>query len=158
MDVNWLYLLMPMSQSPTLEPEPKRPDSELELSTLHPPVHCVTEVGAPHLDNGSLTSEAFRQLKQHLDELREAPQEKQRRRSRRLEKKESEEPPSLPRPAVSLQPRHSARKRHSRQSRHDREQRGQPDSQVTDSQVLQVTYDDPESRRQRAKLLARIER
>ena len=32
------------------------------------------------------------------------------------------------------------------------------DSQVTDSQLLQVTYDDPEGRREKEKLLARIER
>ena len=32
------------------------------------------------------------------------------------------------------------------------------DSQVTDSQLLQVTYDDPEGRREKEKLLARVER
>ena len=32
------------------------------------------------------------------------------------------------------------------------------DSQVTDSQLLQVTYDDPEGRKEKEKLLARVER
>ena len=32
------------------------------------------------------------------------------------------------------------------------------DSQVSDSQLLQVTYDDPEGRKEKEKLLARVER
>ena len=122
-----------MFLSQTLEPESKQ---------------AVLELNPP--------SEAVRQLQQHLVELREAPQEKQRRRSRRLQKKETEEAPPPPLPVEV--PRHSPRKRSGRHARHSQERPGPQDSAVSDSQVMQVTYDDPDGRRERAKLMAIIER
>lgn len=100
-------------------------------------------------------SEAVRQLQQHLEELRGAQQEQsKRRRSRRLHNKDTKDPPILP-------PTHSPRKgrghhHHRRRGRLREEQL--TESQVSDSQLLQVTYDDPEGRREKAKLLARIQR
>jgi len=103
------------------------------------------------VDKTSSTSEAMKQLQQQLDELREAPGEKQRRRSRRLQKKEVE---ALP---LEGHQEPSPRKRHGRHDRRGQDRRGEGHGEVSNSQGAQVIYDDPEGRREKAKLFARIE-
>ena len=127
------------SSSSSIEPEAVNTDIEVQLQP-----------------NGKLTSdpsEAVRQLKQHLEELQEAPREHQkRRRSRRLQKALEDRP--IVQPST---PRKGGRVRRTRlHSQHKKDQL--VESQISDSQLLQVTYDDPEGRREKAKLLARIER
>ena len=109
-------------------------------------------------DNG-LPYDVARQLQQQLDELRDAPREQQRRRrSRRLMKKGKDDGSHPPPPPLAPPSHGSPSKGHSRRGRRARRKEELMDSQVTDSQLLQVTYDDPEGRREKEKLLARVER
>lgn len=110
----------------------------------------------PHLADRftSDTSEAMRDLHQQLEDLKEAPQEQpKRRRSRRLQKRDDE-------PVTSIPPTspHTPSKGKGRRRRGRKKEEPLMDSQVSDSQLLQVTYDDPEGRREKAKLLAQIQR
>ena len=117
-----------------------------------------TREGQDQVDE-NLTSDplkAVRQLQQHLDELREAPREQQKkRRSRRLQEKDLKGDPVIP--PTSPVAHMKGRGRRNRRGRMKEEEQ-LTDSQISDSQLLQVTYDDPESRREKAKLLAQIER
>ena len=140
------------------------PESESEFAPQHQlPSEKITELGdgengEPENRNGNDPSDVAWQLQQHLGEIKEAPKEQQkRRRSKRLMRTESDDsvqppPPSHRSPAASGK----GRSQRLRRQRHKEEQL--LDSQVSDSQLLQVTYDDPEGRREKAKLLARIER
>ena len=106
------------------------------------------------------SSEAAKRLQEHLEQIKEAPNEQQkRRRSRRLINKE-DKPSNPPPTSHSSHPHRSPDKKG--RSRRDRRGRWKDeqilDSQVSDSQLLQVTYDDPKGRKEKEKLLARIER
>ena len=97
-------------------------------------------------------SEVARRIQQQLEEMRDAPREQKKRRSKRLMRQE-EVPPVPPphrRSPAAGRPRRSRRTR--------KKEEPLMDSQVSDSQLLQVTYDDPEGRREKAKLMAQIER
>ena len=162
-------MLVPLSQvaarQDLVSPAPPSPTSSL---TSEHTDNDDDDDGRGGGDDGNLTSdpsEAVRLLHQQLDELKEAPREQsKRRRSRRLQKKEvSSNLPSAGPPVTLAAPRTPGKRRghhaHHHLGRRGRG-RGDPptDSQVSDSQQLQVTYDDPEGRRERAKILARIER
>ena len=127
----------PISKLDQLSPNSASSDSESSFTDQH------QETSDP--------SEAVRQLQQHLDELREAPQEQQlRRQSRRLREKDSDHHPH---PPIRIK----GRGRRARQREGVREKH-LLDSQVSDSQLMQVTYDDPEGRREKERVLARIKR
>lgn len=100
----------------------------------------------------SKPSEVARRMQQQLEEMREAPREQRKRRSKRLMRLEEAPPPppSHHRSPAPGKPRRSRRNR--------KKEEPLMDSQVSDSQLLQVTYDDPEGRREKAKLMAQIER
>lgn len=106
------------------------------------------------------SSEAAKKLQEHLKQINEAPMDQvRRRRSRRLLKK-GDKSTHTPQP---LQPSHQPKSPHKKgRSRRDRRGRRNKDqlleSQVTDSQLLQVTYDDPKGRKEREQLLATVER
>ena len=91
-----------------------------------------------------------RELKRELEELRHSvcgSDPKQRRKSRRLvQQGEGVGPPPLPSPG--------GRGRRTRRWRRD----AMVDSQLSDSQVMTVVYDDPEGRKAKEKLLKAIER
>ena len=144
---------MPLSQ---MLPKPDRPATPPRLSpplTSNPDNEEEEEGDAPLSD----PSEAMKQLHQHLEELREAPQEPtKRRRSRRLAKMEVTDPPAARIPPASPSTPGKGRVHH--RGRRERERVQLLDSQVSDSQLLQVTYDDPDGRREKAKLLDRIKR
>ena len=97
-------------------------------------------------------SEVARRMQQQLEEMREAPREQRKRRSKRLMRLE-EAPPPPPSHHRSPAPGRPKRSRRNR-----KKEEPLMDSQVSDSQLLQVTYDDPEGRREKAKLMAQIER
>ena len=104
------------------------------------------------------SSEAVKRLQEHLEQIKEAPMEQQkRRRSRRLLSKKDKS--SNPPPASHLSHPHKSPTKKG-QNRRDRRGRRKDEqileSQVTDSQLLQVTYDD--GKKEREKLLARIQR
>jgi hypothetical protein len=128
---------------------PLAQDSEM------PPNNADTAVEHQSADNlTSDTFEAMRDLHQQLEGLKEAPQEQpKRRRSRRLQTIEVDPVAAVP-PTSPRTP--SKRKGHRRRGR--KKEEPLMDSQVSDSQLVQVTYDDPEGRREKAKLMARIQR
>jgi len=96
------------------------------------------------------SSEAAKQLEEHLEQIQAAPSEQiKRRRSRRLLSKEETLEETNHRKSPS-------RKGRMRRGRRKEEQ--SIDSQVTDSQLLQVTYDDPTGRKERERLLAKVQR
>lgn len=108
-------------------------------------------------DKKIASSEAAKRLQEHLEQIKEAPTDQQkRRRSRRLLSKED----ATTDPTLSSHPQKSLYKKG--RSRRDRRGRRTEDqlleSQVTDSQLLQVTYDNPKDRKEKEKLLARIDR
>lgn len=111
-------------------------------------------------DKKSLSSEAAKRLQEHLEQITVAPIEQQRRRrSRRLLNKE--DAANVPPPASHhLHSRKSPHKkgRGRRDRRRRRKEEQVLESQVTDSQLHQVTYDNPKDRKEKEKLLARISR
>ena len=153
--------LQPTRSSPIPNPTEK-PESDCSSNDSSEPAKTQQSDDNQENENG-IPIEVAKQLQQHLDELREAPREQQRRRrSRRLAKNGSEDavgqlpPPPLPPPSSHGSPG-KGRSRRGRRVRRRKEEH-LTDSQVTDSQLLQVTYDDPEGRREKEKLLARVER
>lgn len=150
-------MLMPLSQAAA------KLDHTPQLAAQpHPQLPVSTPQLQSHDDDDNLTSdplEAMKQLHQHLEELREAPQDQQkRRRSRRLQKKEcSDDPPTVV-PPVSPSTPGKRRPHQSRRGRGRAKEEQLLDSQISDSQLLQVIYDDPDGRREKEKLLARIRR
>ena len=150
--------LQPTRSSPIPNPTEK-PESDHSSNDSSEPTK--TQQNEDQENENGIPIEVAKQLQQHLDELREAPREQQRRRrSRRLAKKGSEDavgqlpPPPLPPPSH----RSPGKGRGRRGRRVRRKEEHLMDSQVTDSQLLQVTYDDPEGRKEKEKLLARVER
>ena len=150
--------LQPTRSSPIPNPTEK---PESDHSSNDSSVLTKTQQNEDQENENGIPIEVAKQLQQHLEELREAPREQQRRRrSRRLAKKGSEDavgqlpPPPLPPPSRGSPGK--GRGRRGRRVRHKEEHL--MDSQVTDSQLLQVTYDDPEGRKEKEKLLARVER
>ena len=146
--------LQPTRTSPIPIPEKQESDpSSRESSEV-----AKTQNEDQENENG-IPYDVARQLQQHLDELRDAPREQQRRRrSRRLMKKGKEDGGPPPPPPLAPPTHSSPSKGHSRRGRRARRKEELMDSQVSDSQLLQVTYDDPEGRREKEKLLARVER
>lgn len=148
----------PLPAQLSLIPNPEKRESDHSPHDSNEAAKAENEDQEPNNENG-IPFDVARQLQQHLEELRDAPKEQQkRRRSRRLMRKGSEDaahppPPLLPPPHGSPGKGRSRRGRRAR-----RKEEHLMDSQVTDSQLLQVTYDDPEGRREKEKLLARIER
>ncbi len=106
------------------------------------------------------SSEAAKRLQEHLEQIKEAPMDQhKKRRSRRLLRKEdktSDAPPPSHQSHHRKSPHKKGRSRRNRRGKRKEEQL--LESQVTDSQLLQVTYDDPNGRKEREKLLARIDR
>ena len=147
--------LQPTCTSPIPNPEKQESDhSSRESSEV-----TKTQNEDQENENG-IPLDVARQLQQHLEELRDAPKEQQRRRrSRRLMRRGSEDS-GVPPPPPLAPPSHGSpgKGRHRRGRRTRRKEEHLMDSQVTDSQLLQVTYDDPEGRREKEKLLARVER
>ena len=147
--------LQPTRSSPIPNPIEKPESDHSSGNDSSEPIKTQHENEDQENENG-IPIEVAKQLQQHLEELREAPKEQQRRRrSRRLAKKGSEDavgqlpPPSHASPG-------KGRGRRGRRVR--RKEEHLMDSQVSDSQLLQVTYDDPEGRKEKEKLLARVER
>ena len=133
------------------------PTAHTMLNQL-PKIPASTASSTALQDDTTSTSdplEAMRDLHQQLEELREAPQEQlKRRQSRRLRRNEDKGRGTAP----PISPHMPGKRRTHRSRRVRGKEEPLMDSQVSDSQLLQVTYDDPEGRRERAKLLARIER
>ncbi|XP_064393637.1 DNA topoisomerase 2-binding protein 1-A-like isoform X3 [Halichondria panicea] len=111
-------------------------------------------------DTKVASSEAAKRLQEHLEQIKEAPMDQhKKRRSRRLlgkEDKTNEAPPPSHQPHHRKSPHKKGRSRRDRRGKRKEEQL--LESQVTDSQLLQVTYDDPNGRKEREKLLAKIDR
>ena len=86
-------------------------------------------------------SDIVRRFQQHLDELNNAARDKRRRKSRRLQQKDPDvaAPPTAPPPAPSglRGRRQQPRQRRSRRTR--KREEALTDSQIPDSQVLQVS-------------------
>ncbi len=154
-------MLVPVSQS--LESESNMAEVRSDSRPVQPAsgnLEDAAEDGRSGCSGSSSASAAMKQLHQQLDELKDAPKEKERRRSRRLQQKESEVPPpsssvAATSHAVSQQP--TPRKKPVRQSRRGQVKK-ELSSETGSSQMAQVIYDDPEGRREKAKLFARIER
>ena len=98
-------------------------------------------------------SEVARRLQQQLEEMKGDNQRRKRRTKR--DGPAADLPPPPP-PVSQRSPVAKARPRRGRKMK--RREEPLTDSQVSDSQLLQVTYDDPEGRRAKAELLARIQR
>ena len=152
--------LQPTRSSPIPNPTEK-PESDHSSGNDSSELAKTQHENEDQENENGIPIEVAKQLQQHLEELREAPREQQRRRrSRRLAKKGSENtvgqlpPPLLPPPSHASPGK--GRGRRGRRVRHKEEHL--MDSQVSDSQLLQVTYDDPEGRKEKEKLLARVER
>lgn len=120
------------------------------MSPAKPPPADPLPLATAPLLGPEVIEKAQLELKQELEELRHsvcASDPKQRRKSRRLvQRGEAMVPPPLPSPR--------ARSRRSRRWRKD----AMVDSQLSDSQVMTVVYDDPEGRKAKEKLFEAIER
>ncbi len=103
--------------------------------------------------------QAAKHLPEHLKQIKEARMDQKKRRSRQLlgkEDKTSDTPPLSHRSSYGQSPH---KKRQSRGDGHGKVKEKQLlDRQVTDSQLLQATHDDPNSRKKREKPLAKIDR
>ncbi len=111
-------------------------------------------------DTTFASSQAAKHLPEHLKQIKEAPMDQhKKRRSRRLlgkEDKTSDTPPLSHRSSYGQSPH---KKRQSRGDGHGKVKEKQLlDRQVTDSQLLQATHDDPNSKKKREKPLAKIDR
>ena len=94
------------------------------------------EEGKGEREEADLTSEVVRKFQQQLEEIKVAPREARRRKSRRLEQKEPEPvAPSLPPPRTRPSP---ALPSYRRSRRNRKKSEPLTDSQISDSQVLQV--------------------
>ena len=82
-------------------------------------------------EENTVTSEVVRKFQQQLEEIKVAPRETRRRKSRRLQQQEPEAtaPPPQTNPSLSL---------HRRSRRNRKRSEVLTDSQIPDSQVLQV--------------------
>ncbi len=104
--------------------------------------------------------EAAKHLPEHLKQIKEAPMDQhKKRRSRRLlgkEDKTSDTPPLSHRSSYGQSPHKKGQRRGD--GRRKRKEEYLFDGQVTDSQLLQSTHDDPNGRKKREKVLDRIDR
>ncbi len=104
--------------------------------------------------------QAAKHLPEHLKQIKEAPMDQhKKRRGRQLlgkEDKTSDTPPLSHRSSYGQSPH---KKGQSRGDVHEKVKEKQLlDRQVTDSQLLQATHDDPNGRKKREKPLAKIDR
>ncbi len=122
-------------KAPPTHPEPAMPEAPPTEPDPEPTNHEVPPPQAPESGNGcreeSRTAEVARMFQKQLEEIKDAPREQmRRRRSKRLLKKDEE---------TSLPLRPPSRTGRNRRGRRGRKEEELTESQVSDSQILQVS-------------------